>query len=98
MSQNTLIARTSGGYSVSIVAGWDRPLQQLFVNYMDLDEVADDAPNPPGYLPNEFETVDALKAAVQDALGIELPADMLAALQQDMDSNAGNEMRTFTLP
>lgn len=98
MSRNTLTARTSTGYLISLAAGWDRPTQQLFASYLELDDIPEDAEDAPDCLPDSFDTVEELVQSVKSILGIDLPQEMVTALQSDMDNNVGNELREFQLP
>jgi hypothetical protein len=94
MTQRTL-KTAIGGRSVTILMGWDKPLQYHFmvIEYLDGDEellysnLDDDAAGLVSRL--------AYFAKKPRTFGIELPPAMLAKLQADEALNMGNATSTF---
>lgn len=106
MSQNSMTV-TVEGLEYQIIAGWDRPLRQLFVSLepqFDPDELTDEAQIQSAdkmfdaFFPlqgAEFRDADALKNTVQAMLSITLPAPFVQALKEDVALDLGNVMRVF---
>ena len=96
MSQNSLVTTSSLG-QVRVSAGWDYPLQQLFCNVLTLDdEVEDDEADLPAacFARSAYSNVAELVATLQEG-GIELPRQMVEALEQDVQDQARSILRVF---
>ena len=98
MSQHYFTCRISKSDSVTVLAGWDRPLQQYFL------VITDDMPNSPfeeGIIysnlqdPNEPSTDWDYFLGVLSEYGAELPDGFSEAIQSDRKMNAGNSVRSW---
>ena len=102
MSQNHICLPSVAG-DIRLIAGYDRPLQQLFFSIEPLDGIE------AGSLSNEhedfWEEVAVLSMAPCSSvsqlagnlehLGIRPPASVLAAVEDDARCQAGNTIRWF---
>jgi hypothetical protein len=101
MSQNILPTIDRSGEAIKIVAGWDRPLQQLFctvsvpgVEPWDLDDdpwldINDRS------LSGEFRSVADIRSALEEK-GVSLPPTFYEKVEDDRAQDAGNVFRIFS--
>lgn len=101
MSQHYFQTFDLQGVSVLVLAGWDRPLGQFFLVVEDADNKEDDA--APIYSNLEDPNVGAKKMVGLDyfrqklkELHINVPGEMLEAVEQDRINNAGNRVIDWT--
>lgn len=109
MSRHIFEATTSDGTNVFVVAGWDRPLQQFFLDVeliptipTDINGEPDETYQESEYLYESSTDMYALGSATRDwsfyasildDLGICLPSQMVSHIRQDKDNDIGNLAR-----
>lgn len=97
MSQNTLRTNSQFG-AVRVSTGWDRRQHILFCNILALwDEDEDEANEvqlPDCFYRSSYDGVDEIVQSLA-AAGINLPAPMVQAIRQDVETGAGNILRVF---
>jgi hypothetical protein len=91
MSQNILTTSSSIG-QVTVIAGWDRPLQEFFCNVEPMAEHEGDYPEC--LLEINYSSAAAIAENLKLA-NITLPAQMVEAIERDGAAQAGNVMRHF---
>lgn len=93
MSQNILLTTSAIG-KVRVIAGWDNPLSEVYVNVFPVDENGVDEENPEVMFGAPDGGADEVTSALS-LLNITLPEAMVAAIQADCDVKARNVFRTF---
>ncbi|MGO3768197.1 hypothetical protein ACT3T8_16050 [Halomonas sp. AOP1-B1-8] len=101
MSQHYYVTQTDDGSMVQVLAGWDRPLGNFFLVVESLSELEDseahfiytNLDDPEGGL-SQRETF-AYYNGVLENLGIQLPAAMVEALEEDRELDRGNHVQNW---
>lgn len=94
MSQHVIKTTSVAGKNVSVLMGWDRPLQNLFMVVEDLDAAPD---SEDVYVYSNLEDpgafgcrdIEYFEDKLQ-ALGIEVPEEMIFEVVADQMNNVGN--------
>jgi len=96
LSRNT-ITLSKDGKNIQVIAGWDRPLREFFLNFLPLDELSDDDTSFDDLFEVELQNFASAReiAEVLTKHGLELPPAMVRALEEDALRNVGNVMRDF---
>lgn len=98
MSQHTFHAKTGDGQEVSVLAGWDRPLQGFFLVIERIKRPGDYLfcnLDVPASVPAHPKTWDYFQAEL-DRLCIAMPKGLMQALLADKQRDAGNSKKHWT--
>jgi hypothetical protein len=99
MSQNILNTEVRG-VPVTVIAGWDNPLQQVFCGLVPSRDISDEAseakdlPDFSDMMLESFACAQDIATRLQD-YGIALPQAMLEAIDGDVVTRARNVVRVF---
>lgn len=99
MSQN-ILNYVKGGCEMTLMAGFDRPLNELFVRISPTDPTAEEADfgdgDPDELTLGSFDSVEDIQEAIRP-FGICMPKDMARAVEEDRITRAGNRIRVFAM-
>jgi hypothetical protein len=99
MSQNVLNLRAHGR-ALTVITGWDNPLQEIFCNVWvhgepsqdETDEA--DGPDFSALMLERYRDAQHVAQRLRE-FGIELPATMLRSLEEDIVQRTRNVVREF---